>query len=354
MPGTVPRWAHASTWTPPQSMILTRHREHLGERRVVTTSRVPPRGFELEYDLGCVRVFSLEGTERLLALADGGYVTQPRGQWEAAPSGSEHLGYVETVGFVGLEPLILADHPRTGQRVLVSGEADPLMHESVAVETLGFVEAFPANPRHPPHLDTTFGLVGLTRALDRPARRHRAAVGVLPEGELIGELGGLIDDGGPPLVPVWLVDGLLITDRHRPPASRVSPTAAGRWVLAPLAWRGFSSRGPKLRAMVRRGFGSLPALGRTRPRPVPEPEGPPLAWLLAEGGPGTWPLYAAYHPVTGDQLLSTNRFEPIAMSYGEPQLLGHIWPAAPVTGTLEQRPVAVPWASRFGMEAPRR
>ena len=354
MPGTVPRWVAASTWTPPQSLILTRHREQFGQRRVVSTSRVAPRGFELEYDLGCVRVFSLEGTERLLALEDGSFATLPRGEWEAAPPGAEHLGYVETVGFVGLEPLILADHPPTGQRVLVSGPRDPLMHEIQAVETLGFVEAFPANPPYPPHADSTFGLVGLTRALDRRARRHRAAIGELPEGELIGELGGLIGEGAAPSIPVWLVDGMLVTDRHRPPTRRVTPTAAARWVLAPVAWRGFSSRAPKTRAMIRRAFASLVALGRPRPRPVPDPTGPPVGWLLAEGVPGTWPLYAAYHPVTGDQLLSTNRFEPIAMSFGEPELLGHIWPAAPVTGTLEQRPLAIPWASRFGLEAPRR
>jgi hypothetical protein len=106
--------------------------------------------------------------------------------------------------------------------------------------------------------------------------------------------------------------------------------------------------------VIRRAFASLLALGLPRPRPLADPSGPPLAWLLAEGVPGTWPLYAAYHPVTGDQLLSTNRFEPIAMGFGEPELLGYVWPAAPLTGTLEQHPVPVPWAARFGLEAPRR
>jgi hypothetical protein len=354
MPGSVPRWEQSATWTPPQSLILTRHREPLTGRRVVTTSRVPPRGFEIEYDLGCAHVFSLEGTERLLALDDGGYATMPRGEWDAAPPGARHLGYLETVGFVGLEPLMLADHPQSTQRVLVSGASDPLMHQIVPVETLGFVEAYPANPRSAPHANNTYGLVGLTRALDQQARRHRAAIGAVAEGELIGELGGLIEDGAEPSIPVWVVDGVLVTGRHRPPARRVTPTDAGRWVFAPLAWRGFSSRAPKARAMVRRGLASTRELGRQRPDGVPEPCGPPAGWLLADGVAGTWPLYAAYHPVTGDQLLSTNRYEPIAMSYGEPELLGHLWRAAPLTGSLEQRPVAVPWASRFGMEAPRR
>jgi glycosyltransferase involved in cell wall biosynthesis len=354
MPRDVPRWAGTATWTPPQSLILTRHREQLGERRVVTTSRTPPRGFDLEYDLGCARVFALEGTERLIRLEDGGYATLPRGDWSAAPGGAEHLGYVESVGFVGLEPLILADHPRSGQRVLVSGFRDPLMNEIQPLQTLGFVEAFPANPPFPPHADSTFGLVGLTRSLDARARRHRAAVGELPEGEPIGELGGLLEDGGPPSIPVWIVEGTLVTGRHLPPLNRVRPTAAARWTLAPLAWRGFSSRMPKARALTRRAIASAVTVGRQRPRAVPEPDGPPAGWLMADGVPGTWPLYAAYHPVTGDQLLSTNRYEAIAMSYGEPELLGYLWPAAPVTGSLDQAPVAIPWASRFGLEAPRR
>ena len=179
-------------------------------------------------------------------------------------------------------------------------------------------------------------------------------MGELPEGEPIGELGGLLEDGGPPSIPVWIVEGTLVTGRHLPPLNRVRPTAAARWTLAPLAWRGFSSRMPKARALTRRAIASAVTVGRQRPRAVPEPDGPPAGWLMADGVPGTWPLYAAYHPVTGDQLLSTNRYEAIAMSYGEPELLGYLWPAAPVTGSLDQAPVAIPWASRFGLEAPRR
>jgi hypothetical protein len=354
MPGSVPRWAYGSTWTPPQSTPLSRHRAHDGQGWVATTSRHPPRGYELDFDLGCVRVFSLEGTERLLGLPDGGYATVPRGNWEAAPDGARHLGYVESVAFVGLQPLIMGEHVGSGQRVLVCGERDPLLSQVQPLQTLGFIEGFPANPPHPPHAHATFGLVGLVRALDRGARRHRVELNGLPEGELIGELGGLLADGAPPSIPVWLVDGMLVSDHHQPPARRVRATAAGRWSLAPLVWRGFSSRAPRARAVARRTLSSARALGRTRPRPLAEPQGPPAAWLLSHAGVGTSPLYAAYHPVTGDQLLSTNRFEPIAMGYGEPELLGHMWPVAPVTGSLEQRPVPVPWAARFGLEAPRR
>ena len=52
------------------------------------------------------------------------------------------------------------------------------MNEIQPLQTLGFVEAFPANPPFPPHADSTFGLVGLTRSLDARARRHRVVDGV--------------------------------------------------------------------------------------------------------------------------------------------------------------------------------
>jgi hypothetical protein len=44
--------------------------------------------------------------------------------------------------------------------------------------------------------------------------------------------------------------------------------------------------------------------------------------------------------------------EALAMGYVELRLLGHLLPLAPVTGTLEWQRRAVPWASRFGLEAP--
>ena len=68
-------------------------------------------------------------------------------------------------------------------------------------------------------------------------------------------------------------------------------------------------------------FASTLALGRHRPAALPRPTAPARhgCW---RGVPGTWPLYAAYHPVTGDQLLTPGRFEPIDMGYGEPELLG--------------------------------
>jgi hypothetical protein len=41
------------------------------------------------------------------------------------------------------------------------------------------------------------------------------------------------------------------------------------------------------------------------------------------------------------------------MGYGPTRLLGWVSTAAPVSGSLEPRPVDVPWASRFGRKARR-
>jgi hypothetical protein len=78
------------------------------------------------------------------------------------------------------------------------------------------------------------------------------------------------------------------------------------------------------------------------------PEGDPLGWLFADDRTGRAPLFAAYHPVTGDQLLSRSSEDAAHMGYGLPQLLGFVRLAAPLTGDLRQSPLPVPWARRFG------
>jgi hypothetical protein len=70
--------------------------------------------------------------------------------------------------------------------------------------------------------------------------------------------------------------------------------------------------------------------------------------LESEPTPRSTVLHSAIHPVTGDQLLSTNPWEANDMGYGISVVLGHIVTRAPVTGTLEPNGVRVPWASRFG------
>jgi hypothetical protein len=352
IPGVVPRWTHTVSWTPPQSGLLCRHREIGGERRVVLLDRNPPPGFQLEWDLGAARIFSLEGTVRLLALENGEYTTMPRGTWEQAPEGAVHLGYLEEVAFPMFEALLLARHRGTGQQVVVSGSWDPLLAEVDVIATLGFIEPFPANPRAAPPADHPFGLVGLTRAVDLDARRHRYAAGQVAEGVFAGELGALAQVGQAPAVPVWIADGWLVTEGHAPAAERPSTKAVGKWTLAPGTWRNFSEPLPKARAVARRTVEAGKALRRSRPA-AERPEGPPVGWLLHAGGAGTRPLYAAYHPVTGDQLITNAPLEATDMGYAQPELLGHVRAVAPVTGSLGPQVTAVPWASRFGLAARR-
>jgi hypothetical protein len=70
--------------------------------------------------------------------------------------------------------------------------------------------------------------------------------------------------------------------------------------------------------------------------------------LHTEEGDGRIPLWAGTHPVTGDQLLTGNRWEAVDLGYGEPTLLGFLEPSAPVTGSLGTARPRLPWASRFG------
>jgi hypothetical protein len=84
------------------------------------------------------------------------------------------------------------------------------------------------------------------------------------------------------------------------------------------------------------------------------PDGPPAGYLWPEEGEGgRRALYAAVHPVTGDQLLTPWPLEAADMGYGEATFLGWVMSLAPVTGSLAARPVDVPWAARFGRTARR-
>src|SRR5437588_119452 len=172
---------------------------------------------------------------------------------------------------------------------------------------------------------------GLVRALDPRRRRHVYGVGKRPRGEPVGELGSLVTTAPPDGVPMFFTpEGYLVTDR---PADAVRPirtrSAAVRWLLAPLSWRGSAGGlGARVHAMVRRA--ALLALDDYRfPSP---PGGAPVGYLHRDAGGGRVPLLSAIHPITGDQLLTTNRWEATDLGYGEPTLLGHLEPSAPVTG----------------------
>jgi hypothetical protein len=115
-------------------------------------------------------------------------------------------------------------------------------------------------------------------------------------------------------------------------------------VLGPLRWRGVAPNRDHAVELLRR---LREAAGPGASGDGSGPLGEPAGWLLPEGE-GRLPLFAAAHPVTGDQLLSTEREEAGRLGYGEPALLGHLEPAAPMSGRLGSGKPFLPWASRFG------
>src|SRR5205823_3577510 len=78
------------------------------------------------------------------------------------------------------------------------------------------------------------------------------------------------------------------------------------------------------------------------------PAGAPVGHLHRHAADGRLPLMSAIHPVTGDQLLTTNRWEAVDLGYGDPELLGYLEAEAPVTGRLGIERPHTPWAARFG------
>ncbi len=187
-----------------------------------------------------------------------------------------------------------------------------------------------------------FGPVGIVRCLDRRRRRHVYGAGGVPDGELIGELGSLRAERDDDAVPAWITDdGRLVTPGHRPPGARPGGRRLLRWALAPLGWRGIHGRA----RLAAERLLSLPRLGRAA---APEGAGEPAGYLHGSEGPWRLALYSATHPVTGDQLLSTSRWEANDMGYTGVELLGFVDDRAPVTGRLATRKPLIPWASRLG------
>lgn len=189
--------------------------------------------------------------------------------------------------------------------------------------------------------------VGILRALDLEQRRHRYKAGRRPPGPFAGELGALRSQPAPGRTPVWLADGWVLTREYRPRAGRPRPLLLARWVMAPLRWRGFASLPARVRILFQRACQAPLALAR-RPAAVPMTGGDPAGYLDREGSYGSLALYAAIHPVTGDQIVTTDPREAFELDYEDPTLLGHLGAIAPVTGRLGPVAVPIPWASRLG------
>ena len=339
----VRRWTHTESWTPPETLALVRHRRIGGEQRVVTHHRFSPPGFAIEWDLGVVQRFQPPGTAELRRGGTQPYSviadTDESAPRLREPQHPDYLGSVEEAPLPLLLGLETAFHPPSGEWVLVNGEGDPLLAEVTERHFLGYVEGYPNLPRMAPRGGYGYGVVPLLRTVDTGSRRHRYAVGQPAAGELSAELGALRTVHGPGLTPLSLADGRVVTGQPTPQADRKS---TARWVVAPLTWRDSGGLQPRARAAARR------ALSAVLPQPDrAAPNGTLAGYLWSQDGPHRRPLYAAMHPITGDQLVTPWPLEAADLGYGQPELLGWVstWS---ITGSLAARPVSVPWASRFG------
>jgi glycosyltransferase involved in cell wall biosynthesis len=340
----VPRWDLTPTWVPPSSTPAIRYRERDGDRRLLAGAEPPALGFEREHVLGALRSTAFQGTARLLRSEDGYRAVSAEGS--EPDDGARGIGYIELAPLPGMDPLALALHRASGRQVVVCPADDPLLPEVDLIEHLGFLDPCPLKPRETPTARRPLGVVGLVKAVDEDSRRHRYAIGGLPRGELAAELGGLAESSLQGSIAAEILDGYLVTERHRPAPARPALREAARWALAPIGWRGLASRGARAKVAARRA--AIAAARLLRASRDNEPSGEAAGWLFEQARPGLVPLFAAYHPVTGDQLLVRNEESAALLGYRDSELLGYLHAEATVTGELGEKTVPIPWARRFG------
>jgi glycosyltransferase involved in cell wall biosynthesis len=342
----IPRWKRTPTWIAPLSTIAIRYREQMGERRVIAPGNLP-KYLEVEYFVGVLRSTGVKGTKKLIAV-DGTFRALSREEWRDLPAGAVELGYLEEAPLPGLESIALAVHRGTGQHLLVSQMDDPILPSVDVVEHLGFADPFPLRPRNVMVGRSRVGLVGLVEAIDPVAHRHRYGIGELPRGDVVLELGGLAESGLQGQIPAWIVDGFLLTDRYRPPRRKPGRRAAVHWTREPASgWGDLGPASARLKVIASRSLQSARSI-RELDGTLSDPEADPQGWLFESARIGMAPLYASHHPITGDQFLSRNPGDAVALGYEDTQLLGYMAPAAPLTGSLERRPASIPWAKRSG------
>jgi hypothetical protein len=211
--------------------------------------------------------------------------------------------------------------------------------------SIGPLEPDWAPPPHPPD-----AYVGLLRLLDRRGRRHIYAAGTIPPlvgVERVAELGALLREPSDGRVPVWLSDGRLCTDRYEPSPPDLAPRTLARWLLGPARWSGLASPRLRLAEMVKRAIDIGTALRGGGERGA-RSDGKVAGYLSAIGDNRRPALFSAIHPVTGDQLLSTDERESSDLGYNAPVLLGFLEALAPASGTLAISRPPIPWASRCG------
>lgn len=342
---SVSRWEDQTTWMPPLSTLLVRYREPIRDHWLVS-NQAPPFGYALERHLGALRSTAFEGTERLVRIGEE-FNTSPRGEWAPLPGDGQELGYLELAPFPQLKAIAVGVYRPTGQQVLVTLPDDPLLDHVDIVRTLGFVEPIPIEPLFEPPSQPGHGLRGLTKSVDLEHRRHRYAIGAIPPGELVGELGALGESELQGSIAAWIVDGWLVTERHQPSSGERQPLRAARWIVEPAAWGALADRKAQAKSALRRMAVTAGNFAR-RPEDPPTPSGKPDGYLFAEFRPSLRPLYASYHPVTHDQLLTRSPADAAQLGYDRTTLLGFIRQIGPVTGFTQLKVFPIPWARRFG------
>jgi len=340
--GVVRRWEAAASWNPPETVPLCRHRALDSDDWVVTNSRQPPWGYRLEFDLGVIHRYAFPGTRRLVSEGDVFSLTDDENE---LTGGRQALGYVEQVPLPMLNVLELRRMPDTGKHVLVAGPDDPLFNWAEAVTTLGWIEAFPIQPRHTQLHVGPWGAVALRRFVKGWRHCYRT-------GERNGEaesvaLGSLLREPGDALVELRVRPaGRVETELASPSRVSVDPVLAARWMLAPLSWEALPPPRWAQRATGSRARHLLNCRTRRAER-APQRERATLGWLRRSAATGYGALFSATHPVTGDQFLTRSELEATELGYRLDGVLGYAFNAgtdAPdaLAGT------AVLWGSRFG------
>lgn len=345
-PAGVPRrLADVSIWEPAQSRMLCRHREPASGHYVFNNSLSPPPGYQFDRALGCLRAFPLAGTSALALRADqAGFILDPSDADERATV----LGFVEQLPLALFASLFVGREPTDGQAVLASDEDDPLAGAMGTRTTIGYIEPYPIGPPPPEAPRASFGLTGLVRTANPRTRRHHYGAGHVPPGLAAGELGALFTEPTGECEPLWIDPaGRVLTGLGMPCSPRPSLRTALRWAGDPLTWRGPFPMKPRLRATARRGVDATRLL--TVPRDNVKRPSQPAGYLLRSSTSRTVELHVAVHPVTGDQLLTTEPSEARKLGYGSVSKLGHLIAEAPVTGNLGPLRPPAPWAARFGL-----
>ncbi len=346
LPAGVGTRVTAGAWMPPQSRMLCRHLHHESGRYMFTNDRTPPPGCSLQYDLGCLRSLPFAGTISLVE-------REQEGQTEFTVREQVDLDAPELLGFVEQAPLPLFDAlqaarvRRTGQRVLISGPGDPINELVEDVTFIGYIEPFPIHPRRPPHAEVTHGVLALIRNIDLVSRCHRYRASDVPLGENGQSLGMMFAEPMGDSVPLFIdEEGGVSSPLWRLPSGRPALRTAMRWTAAPIAWKGAGPMRPRIRASARRAYDSARILS-VKPPSSKARRTDRIGFLLASPTDSCVALHAGIHPVTGDQLLSTDEREPGRLGYGEVTRLGYLFTDTQGPSVDKPRP-SVPWASRFG------